>query len=146
MMRRLFDPRPFTARGVGIQAIAAIQFVAAFGLASLIVLNWNARDFSGSLVEVSVWALLAAALAALGWGLAKRRGWARTTALVLHWPLCIGVWALLAASGFFLALVPAQGIAVVHAIAWLCLWVLPPIGCLSAGTLWYLHRRTEPAH
>ena len=127
----------------GLDVIAAIQFVVAIGLVVAIVGLWDWEDPFGSLVDAFFRALLTILFLAIGWGLWSRRDWARTLALIVHWPTFAGATALLPLCLYIHFLVPAKGIAVFHAFALLGVILLPPLFLVSVSTLWYLNRRMQ---
>jgi hypothetical protein len=144
MLNRPFQAGRVPAAGLGLQVVAAIQILLALALAGLAAALWDSRDPVGSFVEAMFWLVLAAVFALIGWGLWKRRRWARQVALVIHWPIFVGASALLALSVLILLRPPSGGIDVVHASASLGMYVLPPIIIASGGTLRRLHKRIEP--
>jgi hypothetical protein len=131
--------QPLIGKGVGLRVMAVIQCLLAVALGAMIVVLWDGRDLVGSLAESILWIFLTAVLLLVAWGLWRRRPWARTLALVLHWPLFVGACALLLASVVCLLLVPPGGIDVFRAMAQIGLVGLPLIAAVSSWTLWYLY-------
>jgi hypothetical protein len=97
-------------------------------------------------MESIPWIVLAGSLLSLAWGLWNRRRWARTLALVLHWPVFVGSCVLLAASFLCLLLVPGGNIDVLRAFAQAALVGLPFVAAFSGWTLRHLYRRVDRDH
>lgn len=123
--------------GWGIHCVAAVHFIAALVVGTLIIIAWN----TGDIYEALPWMLVTLVLMAMAVGLWRRRRWTRPFAVVIHGVITVLTFVAFPVCATFLLLVPAKDIAVLHAFALVGLFASMIVGPLSALIVWYMRKR-----